>query len=141
MRTLLPLSLMHRIICNLAFSFIVRLMLSHCLHNRYLSNRAACYLKLDKPSDAMADCTKALELLTKEEELLMNELVSESASEKAARLKSRIKLLVRKGAAALAMGDLKSGLKEYKTALTLDPRNEELVENVENLEKQMPIKV
>lgn len=101
----------------------------------YLSARSAIYLKMNQPSDAMSDCVKALELLDVEDDIITQDLITESSSEKEARRKSKLKLYIRKGAAALAMGDTKTSHNSYKLALDLEPKNPELLENVSSLSK------
>jgi Flp pilus assembly protein TadD len=101
----------------------------------YLSSRSAVYLKLGRPSDTMSDCIKALELLAQEDEIIIQDLITESVTEKESRRKSKLKLYIRQGAAALAMGDNKTSLNSYKKALELEPNNHELIENVSNLSK------
>ncbi len=101
----------------------------------YLSSRSAVFLKQNRPSDAMSDCIKALSILALEDEIIIQDLITESDKEKEARRKSKVKLYIRQGAAALAMGDTKTSLNSYKTALNLEPQNQELLENVSNLSK------
>ena len=83
----------------------------------------------------MSDCMNALSILDQEEDIINQDLINESPKEREERRKSRLKLYVRKGAAALAMGDAKTAYKDYKQALDLDPKNEELLNNVSSLLK------
>ena len=82
----------------------------------------------------MADCISALSILDQEDEIITQDLITESANEKEKRRISKVKLFIRKGAAALAMGDTQTSLKSYKMALDLEPNNLELQENVNNLQ-------
>ena len=101
----------------------------------YLSSRSAIYLKMNCPLEAMSDCNSALLIMDQEDEIIVQELITESDSEKSKRLKSRLKLYIRKGAAALAMGDTQTSYNNYKMALDLEPKNPELKENVSSLSK------
>ncbi|KND03858.1 uncharacterized protein SPPG_01312 [Spizellomyces punctatus DAOM BR117] len=96
-----------------------------------LSNRAACHLQLNAYDACVQDCTTALSLLSKEEEAIREETVEDVHADD--RRKSRVKMLVRIGTAKVRSGELKAGLEEYQRALQLDPRNEMLQRDVENL--------
>lgn len=100
-----------------------------------LSNRAACHLQMDSYDLCTRDCTAALSLLDKEEDTIRDQLVEDGGAEQ--RRKSRVKLLVRMGTAKLRAEDLEGGIYAYEKALELDPRNDQLRNDVQNLRQQI----
>mmetsp|Transcript_823 Transcript_823/g.2413 ORF Transcript_823/g.2413 Transcript_823/m.2413 type:complete len:345 (-) Transcript_823:1626-2660(-) len=85
------------------------------------SNRAACHLKLDDYYAACNDCSKALSLLTPPVE---------------ANRKSRLIAFTRRSAALAGVGDYESAISDVRSALELDPDNEELKANLVELNKK-----
>jgi tetratricopeptide (TPR) repeat protein len=100
---------------------------------RYLSNRSACHLKLNSPSDAFKDTMMALDYLAREEELLKQQLIEEDAQDRSMRIRTKIKVYLRKGAAQLAMGNKKGAIEDYQAASNLDPSNEEIKKNLKEI--------
>lgn len=103
----------------------------------YLSNRAACFLKTEQPSDAFKDCTKALECMTREQELLKEQLIEDTGME--AKRKQRCKILLRRGLAQVSMGHYKGAFEDYKEALAMDPMNQEIQKNLNHLSTLLPV--
>ncbi|KAJ3324462.1 Dynein assembly factor 4, axonemal [Boothiomyces sp. JEL0866] len=95
----------------------------HCL-----SNRAACYLKKQDLENCIKDCTRALELVEREETIIKDELKKDDglANE---RLSIKVKLYARRGSAHSA-SDLKKGLGDYELALKIDPGNSKIQEDI-----------
>eukprot|EP00128_Syssomonas_multiformis_P008035 Colp12_sorted_trinity150504_noHs@2470 len=83
-----------------------------------LSNRAACYLRMERYKECIGDCTAALELL--------NPPVPANA-------KSRVKLLARRGAAYCALRDLTAACSDYEAALVIDGSNDQLKSDLSRL--------
>ncbi|TPX62271.1 hypothetical protein PhCBS80983_g00575 [Powellomyces hirtus] len=98
-----------------------------------LSNRAACHLQLNAHDQCIADCEAALALLSKEEEMIVEQMIEDNAVEM--RRKARVKLLVRMGTASVRSNDKKAGLDAYRRASSLDPRNDTLRKDVTVLEQ------
>lgn len=76
----------------------------------------------------------ALEILEKEQDILMEQLVSESLEEQVKRHKSKLKVLLRKGAAQQSMGNLKGALTDFQAALAMDPQNTEILTSLVGLQ-------
>jgi len=74
-------------------------------------NRAAAYLKLGKNEDAERDCTTVLKLHT-----------------------SNVKALFRRGQARIALNKVSDAQKDLKEALRLEPANESVKQELENVE-------
>lgn len=64
----------------------------------------------------------------------MEQLVTESQDEQVKRHKSKLKVLLRKGAAQQAMGNVKGSLADYEAALAMDPQNTEIQESIQALQ-------
>ncbi|EDO29978.1 predicted protein [Nematostella vectensis] len=75
------------------------------------SNRAACHLHMKQYKECAQDCTSALELLT---------------PPVPANAVSRCKAYVRRGTAAYHSEEYVEALKDYESALKIDPNNESL---------------
>ncbi|KAJ3300077.1 Dynein assembly factor 4, axonemal [Borealophlyctis nickersoniae] len=97
-----------------------------------LSNRAACHLHLFHAPSCIADCTTALSFITTQESTLRDQLVQDAEGDETRR-KMRVKLLARRGAAKVTLGDVKGAKEDYKAAVELDPRNEGVKEDLERL--------
>ena len=91
-----------------------------------LSNRAACYLKLEKFNECRDDCTRALQVLH-EDETARNEAAAKAGTAAPKELKRdrelRKKVLVRRGTAHCAEGNYVDGLKDYQLAQELVPND------------------
>ncbi|KAJ1342078.1 hypothetical protein BSLG_003395 [Batrachochytrium salamandrivorans] len=105
------------------------------------ANRAACHLQLGKGAECVSDCTAALSLLTKEDDMLREQLIDPVANDhgnNSVRNKLRIKLFARRGAAKLTLlGDVRGALSDYRDALALDPTNLEVEMDVKAIAKQV----
>ncbi|KAJ3044803.1 Dynein assembly factor 4, axonemal [Rhizophlyctis rosea] len=98
-----------------------------------LSNRAACHLQLSQPNLCITDCTRVLTLLQKEEDLAIAQLAdTPEAVER--RRKAGLKVLLRRGAAKVAAGDMDGGRGDYEQALALDPKNDDVKTDLIKLE-------
>lgn len=71
----------------------------------FLKNRAACYLKLERYSSALDDCTQALQICAND-----------------------IKSLYRRALAYEASGNLTAAFKDVKYLLSIEPQNKEAIE-------------
>lgn len=84
------------------------------------SNRAACHYKLRNLIKCVEDSTRALELLTPP--------VSDNA-------KSRLKAHLRRGSAFCELELYPEGLLDYDAALKIEPENEDVVADAENIRR------
>ncbi|KAJ3276207.1 Dynein assembly factor 4, axonemal [Terramyces sp. JEL0728] len=96
-----------------------------------LSNRAACHLKKQDLENCIKDCTRALELVEREETILKDELKNDDGLSNS-RLAIKAKLYARRGS-AYSVSDLKKGLEDYEYALKMDPENENILQDVSQL--------
>ncbi|KAK5666285.1 hypothetical protein QVD99_007046 [Batrachochytrium dendrobatidis] len=105
------------------------------------ANRAACFLHLSNATDCISDCTIALGLISKEEDLLKEQLVDPVAYDQETgnqRRRLKVKLLVRRGTArSNLVGDIKRGLADYQDALKLDPENPDLETDIAALKERL----
>ena len=83
--------------------------------------------------DTVQDCTEAIKLLDREQELIVEQLISQDSNEMEKRRKLRVKLLARKGIATYKMGNVKGGISDLTGALQMDPMNAELRENIQQM--------
>ncbi|XP_036365727.1 dynein assembly factor 4, axonemal-like isoform X2 [Octopus sinensis] len=84
------------------------------------SNRAACHLKVKNYMKCIEDSSKALDLLLPP--------VPQNAS-------SRCRAFVRRGTAFCKLELFVEGLQDYEAALKLDPSNEQLIKDAEEIRK------
>ncbi|XP_037087574.1 dynein assembly factor 4, axonemal-like [Pollicipes pollicipes] len=84
------------------------------------ANRAACHLKLNNYHKTLEDSSSALDLL--KPPVQVNQT-------------SRLRCHVRRGTALLRLAAFQEALAEYQMALSLDPTNEKLVQDVEMVRK------
>eukprot|EP00106_Octopus_bimaculoides_P005017 XP_014772459.1 PREDICTED: dyslexia susceptibility 1 candidate gene 1 protein homolog [Octopus bimaculoides] len=84
------------------------------------SNRAACHLKVKNYMKCIEDSSKALDLLMPP--------VPQNAS-------SRCKAFVRRGTAFCKLELFVEGLQDYEAALKLDPNNEQLIKDAEEIRR------
>lgn len=87
---------------------------------RFYSNRAACHFNIRNLIKCVEDCSKALELLTPP--------VADNA-------KSRLRAHVRRGTAFCHLELYPEGLLDYEAALKIEPDNEEIKSDAENIRK------
>ena len=100
---------------------------------RCLIDRAECYLKLKDGKNTIRDCTTGLANLTKQEEVLLEDMVLDDNGMKRQQLKSRF--LLKRGTAKIQLeNDESGGLKDLKQAFELDPLNAEIAQEVEKFE-------
>lgn len=94
--------------------------------SRSLSNRAACYLKLEKLQECVEDCTKALYIL---EQLEQNnqDVYSTDAIQK------RKRLLLRRGTALYQMGQVEMAILDYEKILELDPSDSQVLNDLDKM--------
>ncbi|XP_043190226.1 dynein axonemal assembly factor 4-like [Amphibalanus amphitrite] len=98
---------------------------SHAIHAasnapELYSNRAACHLRLNNFHKTLEDSSSALDLLTPAVE---------------ANRVSRLRCHVRRGTALLRLGACSEALAEYEMALSLDPNNEKLMQDVKTVRR------
>jgi hypothetical protein len=81
---------------------------------------------------ALDDCSRGLEILDREEEILKE--MDKDDGNGTSRIKLRVKMLIRRGVCKVElMGNVEEGLKDYEKALELEPGNEELIRDVKML--------
>ena len=98
---------------------------SHAIHTssnapELYSNRAACHLRLNNFHKTLEDSSSALDLLRPAVE---------------ANRASRLRCHVRRGTALLRLGAAREALTEYQMALTLDPSNKKLAQDVQTVRR------
>ncbi|KAI8914622.1 hypothetical protein EDD86DRAFT_199728, partial [Gorgonomyces haynaldii] len=102
-------------------------------HNlKALSNRAACWLKMENLVACVQDCTNGLSMIDQEQDILKNEFKQDDGFSQE-RDKSRLKLLVRRGAAFKLIGKQQEAIQDYELALQMDPTNETLLRDLETM--------
>ena len=84
-------------------------------------NRALCHLKLKNIPECIDDCTTALRRLDGDPTPLEKKL-------------SIVKLLSRRGAAYSLESKFDKALQDFKSALKMDPNNENLKQDIKNIE-------
>jgi tetratricopeptide (TPR) repeat protein len=89
-------------------------------------------LKLVRYQDCIDACIQGLELLQREEDILKDEL-KQSDGQEETRRQIKCKFLARLGTCYCSIGTVKKGLEQYEKAVTLDPGNESLLRDFENL--------
>ncbi|KAI8822538.1 uncharacterized protein EV422DRAFT_524364 [Fimicolochytrium jonesii] len=104
-----------------------------------LSNRAASYLHLSQHDSCIKDCTAALDLLSREEKNIIEKMINDTPAAKEQRRISRVKSLVRRGAASLKSGKRTEAVKDYTEACGIDPRNEGLKDDLAVLTLAEPL--
>jgi tetratricopeptide (TPR) repeat protein len=110
-------------------------------HVSCLSNRSACYLATGNIQKCIDDCTFALQFLevtyaksaigSSEKLTMADTLLPAAGSEK--RKDWTLKTLIRRGAASIQIGDLKSAIRDYGYAVSIDPTNEALKSDLNKL--------
>ncbi|KAJ3315132.1 Dynein assembly factor 4, axonemal [Boothiomyces sp. JEL0838] len=105
------------------------------LNYNCLSNRAACYLKKQELENCIKDCTRALELVEREETIIKDELKKDDGLSND-RLAIKVKLYARRGS-AYSVNDLKKGLEDYESALKIDPQNTKIQQDVDQLRNML----
>ncbi|KAJ3071100.1 Dynein assembly factor 4, axonemal [Podochytrium sp. JEL0797] len=98
-----------------------------------LTNRAICHLKLSTYPSCIQDCTLALDLLTTEHDRKMDRDPMKQMPHVPAFNATRVKLLVRRAAAMVKMGEVDKAAKDYEVAVGLDPKNAEVKADWESL--------
>lgn len=99
------------------------------------ANRAAVYLKL-RDIKANEDCSRALEIIMREKDLLKE--MGQDDGRDVVRTRMQVKVLTRRGICkAELMGDLVNGAKDYEMALKLDPGNAGLCRDAELLQTRL----
>ncbi|KAJ3252855.1 Dynein assembly factor 4, axonemal [Chytriomyces hyalinus] len=101
-----------------------------------LSNRAVCHLKLGAYNDCIQDCTAALSVTNQEHEILSDRDPVAAMSAKPAHDAVQVKVYVRRAAALNLLGRVADAVKDYERAIALDPRNDELKEDLARLKEQ-----
>ncbi|KAJ3231217.1 Dynein assembly factor 4, axonemal [Chytriomyces hyalinus] len=101
-----------------------------------LSNRAVCHLKLGAYNDCIQDCTAALSVTDQEHEILSDRDPVAAMSAKPAHDAAQVKVFVRRAAALNLLGRVADAVKDYERAIALDPRNDELKEDLARLKEQ-----
>ncbi|TPX50745.1 hypothetical protein CcCBS67573_g10070 [Chytriomyces confervae] len=101
-----------------------------------LSNRAVCHLKLGAYNECIQDCTAALSVTNQEHEILSDRDPVAAMSAKPAHDAAQVKVFVRRAAALNLLGRVADAVKDYERAIALDPRNDELKEDLARLKEQ-----
>ncbi|KAI8827588.1 hypothetical protein BJ741DRAFT_629778 [Chytriomyces cf. hyalinus JEL632] len=101
-----------------------------------LSNRAVCHLKLGAYNECIQDCTLALSVTNQEHEILSDRDSVAAMSAKPAHDAVQVKVYVRRAAALNLLGRVSDAVKDYEKAIALDPRNDELKEDLARLTEQ-----
>ena len=94
-------------------------------------------MKLEEPSKCILDCSKGLETIEREEEIIKNEIKQDDGCTDQRR-KQKIKLFVRRGAAYAHLpssneADMALAIKDYESALALEPDNQSIKLDLESL--------
>ncbi|KAI8833641.1 hypothetical protein BJ741DRAFT_690868 [Chytriomyces cf. hyalinus JEL632] len=101
-----------------------------------LSNRAVCHLKLGAYNECIQDCTLALSVTNQEHEILSDRDPVAAMSARPAHDAVQVKVFVRRAAALNLLGRVIDAVKDYEKAIALDPRNDELKEDLARLKEQ-----
>lgn len=110
-------------------------------HVSCLSNRSACYLAIGSIQKCIDDCTSALQFLEvtsaksvigfSETLTMADTFLPATGTEK--RKDWTLKTLIRRGAASIQIGDIKSSIRDYGYAVSIDPSNEALKSDLNKL--------
>lgn len=95
---------------------------------RLFSNRAVCFRALTLPMECVADCTEALGLLAEQFEDAPSDAERDDIRSR------RVKLLLRRAEANVEKDDLLGAKNDYLDALRLEPKNERIQRDLEEVE-------
>ncbi len=93
------------------------------------NNRAACHLKLGQFAECAADCSTVIQHLS----ALSGEDIAASEDGQDKNTRTLTKALVRRAHCSLQLGDIKQAVGDYESALALDPGNEKLRQDLEEV--------
>lgn len=100
-----------------------------------LASRAAAWIQTKNYTAATQDCDKGLSIIDAEEDILKNEFKGQDGLE-SLRKSHKLKMLVRRGTANWELGNKSGAESDYLMALSLDPENQELKRDMEQIKQQ-----
>ena len=92
-------------------------------------------MKLEEPEKCILDCSRGLDTIQREEDIIKNEIKQDDGCTDQRR-KQKVKLFVRRGTAYSQIDSSHQPLaiKDYEAALTLEPENESIKRDLETLQ-------
>ncbi|KAJ3293371.1 Dynein assembly factor 4, axonemal [Rhizoclosmatium sp. JEL0117] len=102
-----------------------------------LTNRAICHLKLENYEGCVQDCSKAMDIITNEQERKMERDPMAGMEGIPAYHAMKVKLCARRAAAYIKLNKLENAMKDYQMAVVMDPKNEALKVDLINIKKML----
>ncbi|ORY46957.1 TPR-like protein [Rhizoclosmatium globosum] len=102
-----------------------------------LTNRAICHLKLENYEACVQDCSKAMDIITTEQERKMERDPMAGMEGIPAYHAMKVKLCARRAAAYIKLNKLEDAMKDYQMAVVMDPKNEALKVDLINIKKML----